>query len=72
MELIDVTKKLTNYFLNRLPKDKVCYWDLCFTEGNEERDSSAAAIAACGMMEMVKHLMECFYMQYMENHKKMG
>lgn len=55
-ELIEQTKKITNYFLNRLPEDYVCYWDLIFTEGNEERDSSAAAIAVCGMLEMVKHL----------------
>lgn len=56
LELIEITKKLTNYVLNRLPEDKVCYWDLCFTEGIEERDSSAAAIAVCGMMELAKHM----------------
>ena len=55
-ELIDLTKKLSNYFLNRLPEDYICYWDLIFTEGNEERDSSGAAIAACGMLELAKHL----------------
>lgn len=42
--------------LNRLPEDNVCYWDLIFTEGNEERDSSSAAIAVCGLMELSKHL----------------
>jgi unsaturated chondroitin disaccharide hydrolase len=52
-----LTKELTNYFLNRLPEDLVCYWDLLFTEGNEqERDSSGAAIAVCGMLELAKHL----------------
>lgn len=55
-KLIELGKKITNYFLNRLPEDYVCYWDLIFTEGNEERDSSAAAIAACGLLEMSKHL----------------
>lgn len=55
--LLELSKKLTNYFLNRLPEDHVCYWDLIFTDGTEqERDSSAAAIAACGMLEIVKHL----------------
>jgi unsaturated chondroitin disaccharide hydrolase len=54
--LIPLTKKLTNYFLNRLPEDEVCYWDLIFTEGAEERDSSAAAIAVCGLLELVKYL----------------
>ena len=53
---IELTKKLTNYFLNRLPDDGVCYWDLIFTAGDEERDSSAAAIAACSMLELAKHL----------------
>jgi unsaturated chondroitin disaccharide hydrolase len=52
----DVAQKLANYFLNRLPDDYICYWDLIFTSGDEERDSSAAAIAACGMLEMAKHL----------------
>lgn len=55
-ELIALCRKVSHYFLNRLPKDDVCYWDLIFVEGAEERDSSAAAIAACGMLEMVKHL----------------
>lgn len=54
--LIDTTKKITNYFINRLPEDDVCYWDLIFTEGEEERDSSAAAIAVCGLLEMAKHM----------------
>jgi unsaturated chondroitin disaccharide hydrolase len=34
----------------------VCYWDLIFTQGPEERDSSAAAIAACGLLELSRHL----------------
>lgn len=55
-ELLQVTKKVGNYFLNRLPEDEICYWDLIFTEGEEERDSSAAAIAACGFLEAAKHL----------------
>lgn len=55
-ELMELTKKVTNYFLNRLPEDEVCYWDLIFTEGDEERDSSGAAIAVCGMLELTKHM----------------
>ncbi len=55
-KFIELAKKLGNYFLNRLPEDDVCYWDLIFTEGAEERDSSAAAIAACGFLELSKHL----------------
>nr|WP_239587726.1 glycoside hydrolase family 88 protein [Bacillus pakistanensis] len=55
-DLISLTKKLTHYYLNRLPEDHICYWDLTFTEGEEERDSSAAAITVCGLLEMLKYL----------------
>jgi Glycosyl Hydrolase Family 88. len=56
-ELLTLTKKLSHYFLNRLPKDGISYWDLIFVYGNEqERDSSAAAITACGLLELYKHL----------------
>lgn len=54
---LDTAEKVTNYFLNRLPEDYVCYWDLIFGDGSgQERDSSAAAIAICGMLELVKHI----------------
>ncbi|WP_240633268.1 glycoside hydrolase family 88 protein [Paenibacillus montanisoli] len=55
-ELIGVGQRTADYLLNRLPEDHVCYWDLTFTEGSEERDSSAASIAACGLLELAKHL----------------
>ena len=52
-------KGMINYFLNRLPEDEVCYWDLIFTDGsNQSRDSSAAAIGVCGIHEMLKYLPE--------------
>lgn len=52
-------KGMTNYFLNWLPEDEVCYWDLIFTDGsNQSRDSSAAAIGVCGIHEMLKYLPE--------------
>ena len=54
--LIALSKVLANYFLNRLPQDGICYWDLIFTKGQEPRDSSAAAIAACGLLELARHL----------------
>lgn len=56
VRLIGLSKILANYFLNRLPDDGICYWDLIFTSGGEERDSSAAAIAACGLLELSKSL----------------
>jgi len=54
--LLDLGKVLANYYLNRLPADGICYWDLIFTDGAEERDSSAAAIAACGLLELAARL----------------
>jgi len=57
-EIIEVYKKITNYFLNRLPEDYIPYWDLIFTSGDEPRDSSAATIAVCGMLEMDQWLDE--------------
>lgn len=45
-------KRVANYFINRLPEDTIPYWDLVFTSGSEERDSSSAAIAACGLLEL--------------------
>ncbi|MBR3934656.1 MAG: glycoside hydrolase family 88 protein [Clostridia bacterium] len=50
----ELFEKITNYYLNRLPKDFVPFWDLDFTDGdNEPRDSSSAAIAVCGILEML-------------------
>lgn len=56
-KFINLYKIVTNYFLNNLPKDNVCYWDLCFDDtSGEEKDTSAAAIAICGMLEMNKNI----------------
>lgn len=54
--LLDLSQTLANYYLNRLPEDLVCYWDLALTDPASERDSSAAAIVACALLELVKHL----------------
>lgn len=58
-EYIETFEKVTGYFLEHLPQDLVPYWDFDFDDGSEEpRDSSSAAIAACGMLEMAKYLPE--------------
>lgn len=54
-DLVNISSRIADYFLSHLPEDKVCYWDLAFTEGDEERDSSSAAIAVCGLLELVKY-----------------
>lgn len=49
-------ERVLNYFLNRVPEDLICYWDLIFKDGDgEPRDSSSAAIVACGIFEMNKY-----------------
>lgn len=53
---LDTACQLLDYFLERLPEDHVCYWDLCFTQGSQPRDSSAAAILCCGIHELLRHL----------------
>lgn len=48
--------RVSEYFLTHLPEDLCPYWDLTFGEGEEEpRDSSSAAIAACGLLHMAGH-----------------
>lgn len=51
----EIFEAVTNYYLNRLPEDLIPYWDLIFKEEDgEPRDSSSAAIVACGILEMDK------------------
>lgn len=58
-EAFNLYRGMTNYFLNRLPQDDVCYWDLIFSDGSgHSRDSSAAAVAVCGMEQMNRCLPE--------------
>ena len=49
----ELFRKVTDFYLRHLPEDMVPYWDLQFSEGSSEpRDSSAAAAAVCGILEM--------------------
>lgn len=58
-EILEHFKKVTDYFMDHLPEDSVPYWDFCCTDGSgEPKDSSAAAIAVCGILEMAKHVQE--------------
>lgn len=55
-KVLDAFKRVTDYFIDHLPEDLVPYWDFVFTEGDEPRDSSAALIFICGILEMMKVL----------------
>jgi unsaturated chondroitin disaccharide hydrolase len=51
--LLRAARRCADYFLAHLPADGVSYWDLEFSDGSgEQRDSSAAAIAASGLIEL--------------------
>ena len=52
-EDIDASVRCAEYFLDHLPEDHVPYWDLIFGDGSDApRDSSAGAIAVCGLLEL--------------------
>jgi unsaturated chondroitin disaccharide hydrolase len=58
-ELLETSKRLARYFADRLPEDGVVFWDFDVPQIPEtKRDSSAAAIAASGMLELVALLPE--------------
>jgi unsaturated chondroitin disaccharide hydrolase len=51
---LDAALRCADYYLDHLPSDGVPFWDLSLV--GVERDSSAAAIAACGLDELVRVL----------------
>jgi len=56
-DMLELFEKVANYFINRLPNDFIPFWDLIFTDGdNEFRDSSSASIMICGILEMLPHI----------------
>ncbi len=54
---LETSLRLARYFLERLPEDNVVYWDFnAPITVDTKRDSSASAITACGVLELLKHL----------------
>lgn len=52
-ELLAVAERCARRFLDLLPEDNVPFWDMIFTDGSDEpRDSSAGAIAVCGLNDL--------------------
>lgn len=50
---LETARKAADYFIGHLPSDKVPFWDFQAPNiPNEPRDSSAAAIAASGLIEL--------------------
>ena len=55
-EIKRAQSEVTYYMLRNLPSDLIPYWDYDFVSGTEPRDTSAAAIAVCGMLDMAEQL----------------
>lgn len=56
-EIIDVHRDIANFYLNKLAKNNIPYWDMDFTEGSDEpRDASAGAVTVCGFLEMSRRI----------------
>ncbi|MBD2868588.1 glycoside hydrolase family 88 protein [Paenibacillus arenilitoris] len=56
-QFMEASKRLARYFIAHLPEDHVAYWDFDAPQAEgTPRDSSASAIAACGMLELLEHL----------------
>lgn len=56
-KFLDISRKTANYFINNLTEDMIPYWDLSFTKEEQDlKDSSAASIAACGLLELSRQL----------------
>ncbi|MDO5425498.1 MAG: glycoside hydrolase family 88 protein [Eubacteriales bacterium] len=69
---IESFERVLGYYLEHLPSDMVPFWDLCFTDGDDQpRDSSSASIAACGLLEMAKYVDADRAAQYTKLAKQM-
>lgn len=54
---LETSKRMARYFLTHLPEDHVAYWDFnAPIDKDTYRDSSASAIVAAGLQELLEHL----------------
>jgi unsaturated chondroitin disaccharide hydrolase len=51
---LDTARRTADWFISHLPADKVPYWDFQAAAAGQPRDSSAAAIAASGLLELAR------------------
>ena len=51
-DMLAAAKKAADYFVSNLPSDSVPYWDF---SKKDNKDTSAAAIAAAGLLKLGKH-----------------
>lgn len=56
-EFLEISKKAAEVFTRNLPENLVPYWDFDFTDENPDiRDTSAASIFVCGLLELCSHV----------------
>ncbi len=54
---LDIAEKVTDVYLDRLPDNRIPYWDFDVPNNSEEpRDASAAAITASALLELATYL----------------
>lgn len=54
---LETAKRTARYFIEHMPEDHVAYWDFdAPITPDTPRDSSASAIAACGMLEILEYI----------------
>ncbi|MFN7023554.1 MAG: glycoside hydrolase family 88 protein [Pseudorhizobium sp.] len=64
--------RLLEFYLTKLPVDMVPYWDLVFTDDDgEPRDTSAASIVACGLLDMADMVEEREAARYRDLARRM-
>lgn len=72
MRYLHAAKRVAHFFCASLPEDHVPYWDFRLdTTAGEPRDSSAAAIAASGMLEIAEHVSTIESQLYVKQAKAM-
>lgn len=58
-EFLEISEKAAEVFIGNLPGDFVPYWDFTFTDENPDiRDTSAASVFCCGLLELCRYVDE--------------
>lgn len=55
-DFLDTAKRVADYFISNIPDDGIIPVDFCQPEEPAYEDSTAAAIAACGLLELKKYV----------------
>ncbi|NLM51176.1 MAG: glycosyl hydrolase, partial [Clostridiaceae bacterium] len=67
---LNAAKKVAHYFVSALPADYVPYWDFRINPEGEPRDTSAAAIAASGLIEISRLVSDGEKQMYLDSAQK--